>query len=71
MNPIVLWTKGVYSCVLHRNEGRYELHLHKDGRVSHLRTANTEAEARQTAIEWAALVDASRATLDSGTAPQL
>ena len=58
MDPLVFWTKANRQCVLHRLDGRYELRLRENGRVTLLQTANNEAHARRIATEWAQKIDA-------------
>ena len=52
MKPVVLWTDGNDQCVLHRGDGRYELHFDDGFRVIRIETAATEPEARRKAAEW-------------------
>ena len=49
--PISLWTADGDECVLLRVEGRYELHIRRNGSTIRLETCRDEAAARRRAGE--------------------
>ena len=59
--PTVLWTHGAEQCELHRVEGRFELYLRQNGRLTRLQTCENERTARAKASEWLKALDGRRA----------
>jgi hypothetical protein len=50
--PLTLWSCDAYRCVLRRVDGRLEVLLQEDGRVTRMETCESEHDARAKAQEW-------------------